>query len=186
MIAQMVLDTEEFLAVLKRLKPRKTTKSSLAEELYIALFSGEAVFCMRGVQTKCVVEKANWSGYISVNSGVVLSFLAAKPAGPHVNLTVNGSVLQIENLKVPCKTMESPEWITAMSYEAHLNDDPKQSPQSINLYCPKCGKKRGEFFKQKIIKQRELGSLAPPKYPSSRRCQACKHEWLELNDLTSN
>lgn len=35
MIAQMVLDTEEFLAVLKRLKPRKTTKSSLAEELYI-------------------------------------------------------------------------------------------------------------------------------------------------------
>ena len=184
MIAQMILDTEEFLTVLKRLKPRKTTKASLAEELYIAMFNGEAIFCIRGIQTKCLVEKVvNWRGYIEVNSGVVLSFLAARPSGPQVQLSVNGSTFQVENLKVPCKTMQSPEWITAMSFEAHLNDDPKASPLTINLYCPKCGKKRGEFFKQKIIRQRELDDPPPPKYPSSRRCNACRHEWLEFEDL---
>ena len=183
MIAEMIIDTEEFLAVLKRLKPRKTTKASLAEELYIALFNGEAIFCVRGIQTRCLVEKAiNWRGYIEVNSGVVLSFLAARPAGPNIKLSVRGDVFQIENIKVPCKTMQSPEWITAMSFEAHLHDDPKAKPHTINLYCPKCGKKRGEFFKQKIVKQRELGDPPPPKYPSSRKCLACRHEWLEFND----
>jgi hypothetical protein len=184
MIAEMIIDTEEFLTVLKRLKPRKTTKASLAEELYIALFNGEAIFCVRGVQTRCLVEKAiNWRGYIEVNSGVVLSFLAARPAGPNIKLSVRGDIFQIENIKVPCKTMQSPEWITAMSFEAHLNDDSKAKPQAINLYCPKCGKKRGEFFRQKIIKQPQLGDPPPPIYPSSRRCSACRHEWLEFNDL---
>ena len=184
MIAEMLIDTEEFLAVLKRLKPRKTTKASLAEELYIALFNGEAIFCVRGIQTKCLVEKAaNWGGYIEVNSGVVLSFLAVRPAGPNIKLSVQGDVFQIENIKVPCKTMESPEWITAMSFEAHLNDDPKAKPQTINLYCPKCGKKRGEYFKQRVVKQPELSDAPSAKYPSSRRCHACRHEWLEFNDL---
>jgi hypothetical protein len=102
---------------------------------------------------------------------------------PHKKRRSTWLVFQIENIKVPCKTMQSPEWITAMSFEAHLNDDPKAKPQTINLYCPKCGKKRGEFFKQKIVKQRELGDPPPPKYPSSRRCSACRHEWLEFNDL---
>jgi len=184
MIAEMVIDTQEFLAVLKRLKPRKTTKATLAEELYIALFNGEAIFCVRGVQTKCLVEKARWSGYIAVNSGVVLSFLAAPPAGQTIKLSVSGSMLQIENIKVPCKTMESPEWITAMSFEAHLHDDQAKSPQVINRYCPKCGKKRGEFFKQKIVKQPSLGDAPPPKYPSSRKCSACQYEWLEHQDLS--
>ena len=183
MNAEMIIDTEEFLTVLKRLKPRKTSKASLAEELYIALFNGEAIFCVRGIQTRCLVEKANWSGYIEVNSGVVLSFLAARPTGKTVRLAVNGDVFQIENLKMPCKTMQSPEWITAMSFEAHLNDDPKASPKTIDLYCPKCGKKRGEYFKQKVIKQPELSDAPLPKYPSSRRCCACRHEWLEFSDL---
>jgi len=185
MIAEMIIDTEEFLTVLKRLKPQRRTKASLAEELYIAFFNDEAIFCMRGIQTKCLVEKANWNGYIEVNSGVVLSFLTAKPAGPQVRLAVNGKLFQIENLKVPCKTMQSPAWITAMSFEAHLNDDPKISPRNLNLFCPKCGKKRGEYFKQVIIKQRELTDPPPPKYPSTRRCNTCLHEWLELEDLDS-
>ena len=183
MNAEMVIDTQEFLAVLKRLKPRKTTKATLAEELYIALFNGEAIFCVRGVQTKCIAENGRWTGYISVNSGVVLSFLAAPPAGPTVKLKVSNNVFQIENIKVPCKTMQSPEWITAMSFEAHLHDDLEKSPQAINRYCPKCGKKRGEFFKQRIIRQPSLGDAPPPKYPSSRRCSACQYEWLELQDL---
>ena len=184
MIAEMIIDTEEFLAVLKRLKPRKTTKASLAEELYIAFFNGEAIFCVRGVQTRCLVEKViNWRGYIEVNSGVVLSFLAARPAGPNIKLSVRGDVFQIENIKVACKTMQSPEWITAMSSEAHLHDDPKAKPHTINLYCPKCGKKRGEFIKQKIVKQRELGGPPSSKYPSSRRCAACKCEWLQPEDF---
>ena len=184
MIAEMVIDTQEFLAVLKRLKPRKTTKATLAEELYIALFNSEAIFCVRGVQTKCLIEKGRWNGYISVNSGVVLSFLAAHPSGPTIKLSVKGNVFQIENIKVPCKPMQSPEWITAMSFEAHLHDDITKSPQVINRYCPKCGKKRGEFIKQKVIKQLSLGDAPPPKYPSSRRCSACQYEWLELQDLT--
>ena len=184
MIAEMVIDTQEFLAVLKRLKPRKTTKATLAEELYIALFNGEAIFCVRGVQTKCLIESGRWNGYIAVNSGVVLTFLAAHPAGPTIKLSVKGDVFQIENIKVPCKTMQSPEWITAMSFEAHLHDDTTKSPQVINRYCPKCGKKRGEFFKQRVVKQPSLGDPPPPKYPSSRRCSACQYEWLELQDLT--
>lgn len=183
MIAQMVIDTAEFLAVLKRLKPRKTTKASLKEELYIAMFNGEAIFCMRGVQTRCIVEKANWVGYIAVNAGLLLSFLTGKPAGPQTTLSVNRTIFQIENLKTPCKVMQSPEWITAMSFEAHLHDDSKKSPTSIHLYCPKCGKKRGAFIDQKLITQLELGDPPPPQYPGTRRCQACQHEWLEFTDL---
>jgi hypothetical protein len=160
MIAEMIIDTEEFLAVLKRLKPRKTTKASLAEELYIALFNGEAIFCVRGVQTRCLVEKAiNWRGYIEVNSGVVLSFLAARPAGPNIKLSVRSDVFQIENIKVPCKTMQSPEWITAMSFEAHLHDDPKAKPHTINLYCPKKGELRHE--KVGLVPDRFLRCLTP-------------------------
>ena len=187
MQGEMQIDTEEFLAVLKRLKPKKITKASLAEDLYIALFNGEAIFCVRGIQTKCLIEKGHWDGYITVNAGVVQSFLTARPKGPVVTLKVKGNLFQIENLKVPCKTMQSPEWITAMSFEAHLHDDLQKSPAKIDRYCPKCGKKRGEYLKlklaQKTLIDDPLPSKRPPKYPSTRKCSACTYEWLECDDL---
>ena len=184
MLAEMVIDTVEFLTVLKRLKPKRTTKATLAEEMYIALFNGEAIFCVRGIQTKCIVEKGHWFGYISVNSGVIQSFLSARPVGSIVKMMVRDNLFQIENLKVPCKTMRSPEWITAMSLEAHLHDDTKKPSPNEPLYCPHCGKKRGHPLDINLTQQIQLGDTMPSKHSTSRRCQSCKHEWLELADLS--
>ena len=79
MSGEMILDTTEFLLALARLKPiaprrRSSTrpkKSNIDEDLYISYLYEEAIFSARGVQTKCVVEKARWHGYVTVNIGTV-------------------------------------------------------------------------------------------------------------------
>jgi hypothetical protein len=182
MQAVMVIDSEEFTSVLKRFKPKRGKKVSLAEEMYIAFFNGEAIFCTRGIQTRCHVESADWSGYIVVSSAVVLTYLISKPISPVVRLVVDQTTFRMDQVSMRCTVMRSPEWITAMSFEAHLYDDQASSPQDISLYCPKCGKKRGAYRKPKAIKSKAT-ELFPAERQATRHCNACQHAWLEFGDL---
>lgn len=182
MQAEMVIDAEEFISVLKRFKPKRGKKALLAEEMYIAFFNGEAIFCVHGIQTRCHVESANWVGYIAVSSGVVLSYLATKPTSPVVRLVVDETTFRMDNVSMRCKVMPCPEWITAMSFEAHLHDDQATSPQDIAMYCPKCGKKRGEYHKPRAVKSKAT-EMHPTERQATRHCKACQHFWLEFGDL---
>jgi hypothetical protein len=182
MQAEMVIDAEEFISVLKRFKPKRSKKVLLEREMYIAFFNGEAIFCVHGIQTRCHVESANWVGYIAVSSAVVLSYLVAKPTSPVVRLIVDETTFRMDNVSMRCKVMPSPEWITAMSFEAHLHDDQAASPQDIAMYCPKCGKKRGEYRKPRQIKSNTT-EVHPTERQATRHCKACQHFWLEFGDL---
>lgn len=182
MQAEMVIDAEEFISVLKRFKPKRGKKALLTEEMYIAFFNGEAIVCVHGIQTRCHVESANWVGYIAVSAGVVLSYLATKPTSPVVRLVVDENTFRMDNVSMRCKVMPSPEWITAMSVEAHLYDDQAASPQDIPMYCPKCGKKRGEYRKPRQIKSNTT-QAHPTERQATRCCKACQHSWLEFGDL---
>jgi hypothetical protein len=181
MQAVMVIDTEEFTSVLKRFKPKRGKKALLAEEMYIAFFNGEAIFCVHGIQTRCHVESADWVGYIVVSSGVVLSYLASKPVSPVVRLVVDETTFRMDQVSMRCKVMQSPEWITAMSFEAHLYDDQASSPQNISMYCPKCGKKRGAYRKPRGVKSK-VTEAHPTELQATRHCDACRHYWLEFGD----
>jgi hypothetical protein len=183
MNAEMIIETDEFLSALDKLKPQRKTKTTLAEEMIIALYKDEAVFCVQGIQTSCIVENAKWNGYITVNAATVLSFLKSKPLNKTVKLTVNQNIFQIERLKIPCKTMQSPEWVTAISVDSLLHFDNQKSKVTQLLFCPKCGKKRGERFILPKNTQLSLDDEPPPKYPISRKCNACLHKWLEFDDL---
>ena len=182
MQAEMVIDADEFISVLKRFKPKRSKKVLLEQEMYIAFFNGEAILCVHGIQTRCHVESANWVGYIAVSSGVVLSYLATKPISPVVLLVVDETTFRMDNISMRCKVMPSPEWVTAMSFEAHLHDDQAVSPQDIPMYCPKCGKKRGEHRKPRQIKS-NIAEVHPTERQATRRCKACQHSWLEFEDL---
>jgi len=182
MQAVMVIDAEEFVSVLKRFKSRRGKKVLLAEEMYIAFFNGEAIFCTRGIQTRCHVESADWVGYIVVSSAVVLSYLVTKPISPVVRLVVDETTFRMDQVSMRCKVMQSPEWITAMSFEAHLYDDLASSPLDISMYCPKCGKKRGAYRKPRIIKSK-VTEVHPTELQPTRHCNACQHAWLEFGDL---
>ena len=98
MQAVMVIDAEEFTAVLKRFKPKRGKKTLLTEEMYMAFFNGEAIFCVHGIQTRCHVESANWVGYIVVSSRVVLSYLASKPVSPVVRLVVDETTFRMDQV----------------------------------------------------------------------------------------
>jgi hypothetical protein len=182
MQAVMVIDAEEFVSVLKRFKSRRGKKVLLAEEMYIAFFNGEAIFCTRGIQTRCHVESADWVGYIVVSSAVVLSYLVTKPISPVVRLVVDETTFRMDQVSMRCKVMQSPEWITAMSFEAHLYDNLASSPLDISMYCPKCGKKRGAYRKPRVIKSKAT-ELHPTELQATRHCNACQHAWLEFGDL---
>jgi hypothetical protein len=182
MQAVMVIDSEEFTSALKRLKPRRGNKVHLEEEMYIAFFNGEAIFCARGIQTRCRAESADWFDYILVSSRVVLSYLISKPISPVVRLVVDQKTLRMDNVSMRCTVMRSPEWLTAMSFDAHLYDDQASSPQDISMYCPKCGKKRGAYCKPKAIKSKAT-AVHSAEHQATRYCKACQHSWLEFGDL---
>ena len=182
MQAVMVIDSEEFTSALKRLKPRRGNKVHLEEEMYIAFFNGEAIFCTRGIQTRCRAESTDWFDYIVVSSKVVLTYLATKTTSPVARLVVDQKTFRMDNVSMRCTVMRSPEWIAAMSFEAHLYDDQASSPQEISMYCPKCGKKRGAYRKPKAIKPKAT-ELIPAERQATRHCNACQHAWLEFGDL---
>ena len=190
MSGSLVIDTSEFLAALARLKPvapkrRKTTrigiaKKVIADDFYISFLFGEAVFSSHGVQTKCVVEKADWRGYVSTDFGMVLTFLKVKPSGKTVTISFLGNKLKIESLTIACQWSPVPDWIGEMSTEALFLSE-KAKIKEVLMYCPKCGKRQGIELSHKSHMQLELDSPKPPKTLPNRQCKSCKHGWLETS-----
>jgi len=99
-----------------------------------------------------------------------------------VRLVVDETTFRMDNVSMRCKVMPCPEWITAMSFEAHLHDDQATSPQDIAMYCPKCGKKRGAYRKPRATKSKATEGY-PVERQATRHCNACQHAWLEFGDL---
>lgn len=185
----MILDTNEFLAALKRLKPfaprRRTTtrygavKRVINDDLYISLLFGEAVFSSHGVQTRCVVEKANWRGYVSTDFGLVLTFLKVKPTGKTVTISTIGDKLRIESLTIACHWAPIPEWIGQMSAEALFHSDkPKRTDEGF--FCPKCGKRQSMPVSYEPNMQLELDGPTFSHPPPTRKCKACDYGWIEI------
>lgn len=187
MSGNLVIDTNEFLAALARLKPvaprkRKTTritKKVVEDDLYISFLFGEAVFSSHGVQTRCIVEKADWHGYISTDFGMVLTFLKVKPSGKTVTISFTGNKLKIESLTIACQWAPVPDWIGQMSAEALFHSD-KAKPKDEFMYCPQCGKKQGIAVSHKSHVQLELDAPKLPTLLPNRQCKACKHGWVEV------
>jgi hypothetical protein len=188
MSGTLVIDTNEFLAALARLKPvaprkRKTTritKKVVEDDFYISYLFGEAVFSSHGVQTRCVVEKASWNGYISTDFGMVLTFLKVKPTGKTVTISFANNKLKIESLTIACQWAPVPDWIGQMSTEALFHSD-KAKPKDTLLYCPRCGKRQGIAISHKLQIQLELGAPKIPTHLPNRQCKACEHGWIEIN-----
>lgn len=191
MSGTLIIDTNEFLAALARLKPvaprrRKSTRIGIAkkvveDDFYISFLFGEAVFSSHGVQTRCVVEKADWRGYVSTDFGMVLTFLKIKPSGKTVTITFQGNKLKIDSFSIACQWAPVPEWIGHMSTEALFHSDKAKAKDSL-LYCPNCGKKQGLAVSHKPHLQLELDGPKLPKLLPNRECKACKHSWIEIID----
>ncbi len=187
----MILDTNEFLAALKRLKPvaprrRKTIqygaiKRVIEHDLYISLLFGEAVFSSHGAQTRCVVEKASWRGYVTTDFGMVLTFLKIKPTGKTVTIAILEDKLKIESLIIPCQWAPVPEWIGNMSAEALFYSNKANLKEDL-LYCPNCGKKQGLALVHTPHLQLELRAPKTVVKLPNRKCKACKHGWIEITD----
>jgi len=189
MSGKLVIDTNEFLAALARLKPvaprrRKTTRIGIAkkvieDDFYISFLFGEAVFSSHGVQTRCVVEKADWHGYVSTDFGMILTFLKVKPTGKTVTISFLGNKLKIDTLTVSCQWAPVPDWIGSMSTEALFLSEKTKSTDE-DLFCPKCGKRQIIVLCHKPYMQLELDSPKLPKILPNRQCKSCKHGWLEI------
>ena len=189
MSGSLVIDTNEFLAALARLKPvapkrRKTTRISISKKIiednfYISFLFGEAVFSSHGVQTRCTVEKSDWHGYVSTDFGMVLTFLKVKPNGKTVTISFLGNKLKIESLTIACQWAPVPDWIGQMSTDALFHSE-KGNPKDNLLYCPKCAKKQSAPKSYKPHTQLELDSPSASKTPPTRQCKACKYGWIEI------
>ena len=189
MSGTLVIDTNEFLAALTRLKPvaprrRKTTrigisKKIIEDDFYISFLFGEAVFSSHGVQTRCVVEKADWQGYVSTDFGMVLTFLKIKPTGETVIISFIGNKLKIESLTIACQWAPVPDWIGQMSADALFHSEKVKVKDDL-LYCPKCGKKQSASISYKPNMQLELDEPKILKTPPTRQCKSCKYGWIEI------
>jgi hypothetical protein len=184
----LVIDTVEFLAALARLKPvaprrRKTTRIGIAKKIieddfYISFLFGEAVFSSHGVQTRCVVERADWHGYISTDFGMVLTFLKVKPTSKTVTISFIGNKLKIESLTIECQWAPVPDWIGQMSTDALFHSEKPNLEEQ--LYCPKCGKKQSVLIGYKPHMQLELDGPTLSKTLPTHKCKACKYGWIEI------
>ncbi|MBU3613289.1 hypothetical protein ICN46_00065 [Polynucleobacter sp. Latsch14-2] len=189
MSGKLVIDTNEFLAALARLKPvaprrRKTTlvgisKRIIEDDFYISFLFGEAVFSSHGVQTRCVVEQADWHGYVSTDFGMILTFLKVKPTGKTVTISFLGNKLKIDSFSITCQWAPVPDWIGSMSTEALFLSE-KAKSRDEELFCPKCGKRQIIVLSHKPHLQLELDAPKPPKTLPNRQCKSCKHGWLEI------
>lgn len=191
MAGSLVIDTQEFLGALARLKPvaprrRRTTrvgiaKKVIADDFYISFLFGEAIFSSHGVQTRCVVEKADWRGYVSTDFNMVLTFLKVKPSGTTVTISFLGNKLKIDSLTIACQWAPVPDWIGQISTEALFHSEKTKQKDEV-LYCPKCGKKQSQTLSHKPHLQLELGAPKMPALLPNRRCKVCKHGWIEITD----
>ena len=150
-----------------------------AGELYIGKSDGEAIFTINGAMTRVPIVECDWEGFAVTTFGAIASFLKIPPAGDTVKIRYAEGRLKIDSLSLSAKWAGAPDWIAAMATEAHLLDIHERKTL---LYCPRCGKKKGEPVD---ITARGWPEAVPANSPLSReyanrRCAVCGHAWCEL------
>lgn len=185
---QLVLETRDFLAAIKTIKPHRVNAAAKLSECQLGYVAGEAVFCVNGVQTRRPAA-GNWPGFASFRLEYLLAFLKVPPAGDQVVIRYADGKAKIASIYVPATWAGTPDWIAEITLEGHLNG-PHDDLAPANLFCPKCAKREGVLFRDLILRagrypvsgeriftgDRILG--ASP----TRECRACGHQWIELSD----
>lgn len=175
------LHTADFIAALKRVKPKRMTVADRAGELYLGKNGDEAVFCVRGALTRCPIIEGDWEGVAAVTFGMIASFLKAPPPGPTISLKHDGEHLKVDSLTLRSTWAAAPPWIAAMATEAHLlNVD--DTPRQVKLFCPRCGKRKGEPWEAtaRDWPQGLLVATALSREHANMRCSDCGHAWCEI------
>jgi len=192
---RILLSRDHFLSALKALKLGRRTVSNRKTQLYVALFKGEAAFCLNGTETRCAAT-GYWPGCAVTSVSWVLPFLKIPPIHDPVEITRIGDRIRFEGVAFPAKWVDVPSWLSPVLVEAHFNTIEPDRPDrhTILLYCPECGKKEGTW----INPVQPTSGTYPLQFeglvlggaqrarandvPATRRCKACGHEWIEIED----
>lgn len=173
------LSAAHLIASLKRLAPKRVTVAMKSGEIYIGKLDNEVVFSLIGAQTRCPFIECDWDGFAVVKFGMLASFLKAPPTKETVLLSYTSDRLKIDTLSMTAKWVSAPDWIAAMASEAHLMADVESKTL---LYCPRCGKCKGEPV-DPIARQWPAGLPVASQLKSDHanmECTACKHKWCEV------
>jgi hypothetical protein len=172
-----------FIASIRRLKPARTLKSMLNQEIQVGFINDEAVFCINGAQTRCPA-KGDWPGFVCFNFGHALSYTRVPPVNDPVRLEFVNDRLRIETSRIPATWIEAPAWIASMGLDVRFQSS-EQSPAEPTHFCPSCGKKAGVSLAALSVKARRtmieqaLHDLKDDGL-ATHGCQACAHVWAEL------
>ncbi len=176
----LTLRTQDFVAALKRLAPKRIAVATRAGELYIGKSAADAVFCIKGALTRCPLVDSDWKGFASVNFGMATSLIKAPPPGEFVTLKSSDGRLRIDTLSLAATWTDTPDWIAAMATEAHLMDIDKPRAR---CYCPACGKRKGEPVEASARGWPDglpvAGGLT--RAHANRQCAGCAHVWCEVD-----
>ena len=178
------LASEDFVEALKRLKPKRGGKVTIAQlETQISLIDGQVIFVVNGALTTCN-GTGYWNGFVCLDYGFLLPFIKIKPATDLVRLEYADSKLKIESSRITATWIESSPWMTGQLAEAHFNNLPVEK---INYrFCPECGRRKGMDLRE--IPNRTRPNPAETKLielfkttKSTHGCMSCGHGWIEIS-----
>jgi hypothetical protein len=177
------LDTADFVDALKRLKPKRGGKATIAQlETQISLIDDEAVIVVNGALTKCD-GSGDWRGFVCLSYGFLLPFTKIKPNADRLRLEYADGKLKIETAKITALWIETSPWVTRQLAEAHLNSLPAN--KISYRFCPACGKRKGMDLLD--IPNRTRLNPAETKLielfkttKSTHGCISCGHGWREI------
>jgi hypothetical protein len=177
------LASDDFVEALKRLKPKRGGKATIAQlETQISLIDGQVIFVVNGALTTCN-GAGYWNGFVCLDYGFLLPFIKIKPASDLVRLEYADSKLKIESSRITATWIESSPWMTGQLAEAHFNNLPAEK---INYrFCPECGRRKGMDLRE--IPNRTRPNTAETKLielfkttKSTHGCMSCGHGWIEI------
>jgi hypothetical protein len=177
------LASEDFVDALKRLKPKRGGKATIAQlETQISLIDNEAVLVVNGALKKCP-GTGEWKGFVCLDYGFLLPFIKIKPATDVLRLEYQDSKLKIETSRITVTWVESSPWLTNQPPDADFNNI---IPEKINYrFCPDCGKRTG--LDLRYIPNRTRPTPVEKKLiklfkttKSTHGCLLCSHGWIEI------
>lgn len=187
---QLVLETHDFLAAIKTVKPHRVDAAAKLSECQLGYVAGEAIFCLNGAQTRRPAV-GSWPGFARFRFALMLAVLKVPPPEPLIEIRCSDAAVQIGATRVPARWIESSEWIAEMALEAHLHG-PDKAPAPQELYCPKCGRREGVFLRD-LLRPASTGRHPAPQErihiggrtldaEPTRACKSCRNQWIELDD----
>ena len=121
---EILVDTQEFLGAIGRLKPARVRKIDKAQDLCIAYTDGEGIsFRRNSIAAVCPVIRAKWTGEATVNFGAVLTFLKIKPSKSRLSIAFVDGKLWIDTLALAARWVESSKQTSDLRFEEASNGD---------------------------------------------------------------